>query len=79
MGTSTTARGAMAIPGEAEADCIFTAGLASITPVLWPESTLSSPSLSPLVCLKELKGHLHELLHYYSLIHYFISRTHEMK
>jgi hypothetical protein len=55
----------MAIPGEAEADCIFTAGLASITPVLWPESTLSSPSRSP--------------LHYYSLIHYFISRTHEMK
>jgi hypothetical protein len=40
MGTSTTARGAMAIPGEAEADWIFTAGFASITPVRWPEYTL---------------------------------------
>jgi hypothetical protein len=34
---------------------------------------------SRLSCLKELKGHLHELLHYYSLIHYFISRTLELK
>jgi hypothetical protein len=42
MGTSTTARGAMAIPGEAEADWILTAGLASITPVRWAEYTLPS-------------------------------------
>jgi hypothetical protein len=36
---------------------------------------LSSLSRVP----KMMKGHHHELLHYYSLIHYFISRTHEMK
>jgi hypothetical protein len=60
----------MAIPGEAEADWIFTAGLASITPVRWPEYTLPSPSL-PVSFLsrvpKKIKGHHHELLHYYSL------------
>jgi hypothetical protein len=74
MGTTTTARGAMAIPGETEADWIFIADLASITPVRWPEYTLPSPSL--LVSFLSLvpEGHLHEMLHYYSLIHYFISR-----
>jgi hypothetical protein len=34
------------IPGEAEADWIFTAGLSSITPVRWSEYTLPSPSVS---------------------------------
>ena len=43
----------------------------------WIHTFLSFPLL--LVYPKELKVHLHELLHYYSLIHYFISRTHEMK
>ena len=70
----------MALPGEAEADWIFTAGLASITPVRWPEYTLPSPSLSSLSRVpKMIKGHHHEMFHYYSLIHYFISRTLEMK
>jgi hypothetical protein len=64
MGTSTTGRGTMEIPGEAEADWIFNAGLVSITPVRWPEYTLPSPSL--LVSFLSLvpKGHLHELLHH---------------
>jgi hypothetical protein len=79
MGTSTTARGAMAIPGEVEADYIFTAGLRQSR--LFFDLNPHFPLLpSPLSCaLKKFKGHHHELLHYYSLIHYFTSRTHEMK
>jgi hypothetical protein len=67
----------MAIPGEAEADWIFTAGLTSITTVRCPKYTLPSPS--PFSRVKKIKGHHHELFHYYSLIHKFISRPHEMK
>jgi hypothetical protein len=37
MGTSTTARGAMVIPGEAEADWIFTAGLHSPCGILFDD------------------------------------------
>jgi hypothetical protein len=45
----------LTISGEAETDCIFVAGLDTITTVCWSEYTLPSPSLhvSSLVCLKK--------------------------
>jgi hypothetical protein len=40
MGTSTTERGVLTIPGAAEVDWLFTAGLTSIAPVCWSQYTL---------------------------------------
>ena len=51
MGTSTTERGAVGIPGEPETDWIFTVGLTSITPVCWSEP--SCPLLSRVSQKKE--------------------------
>jgi hypothetical protein len=62
----------MEIPGEAEADWIFTAGL--VQSRLFVDLNTHFPLLPfpfpfSLVFLKRSKGHHDELLHYYSLIH----------
>jgi hypothetical protein len=56
MGIWTTKRGAVAIPGEVETDCLCTAGVVSIVRVCWSQYTVPSPLLLAM-CLQKMKRH----------------------
>jgi hypothetical protein len=59
----------------------FTVGLASITPVCWPQCTLASPylpHLPSLVCLKNMKRHNTRTVSLYSFIFISLTKWNEM-